>query len=298
MSNIFCPLTGIRLNDQEAKIHKNSALTFTYEFLPIGKAIIAMPTYMTFLNQRQFNHPDLAGICRNAFEDGIEPPMIDTGFLVNGIKNISIPKNIREKGNHLLKYMYKRGGRDFAEFNFQSVKDYPLVYADDAAEFNKIIENLNKRLLIRIGDTLGMAEHLVHYRDVTLSELGIAEIEKELPKIPMISLVNQEIETGDFEVDKIINYAKKLFFEEPQTMEKMRSACENLIYVLEPLRKQCEIFFGKNDTGDFFKIVNEFDIRHNKHTTKQIQYPEQLEWIFYSLLNTINTFIKLKTRMA
>ena len=77
----------------------------------------------------------------------------------------------------------------------------------------------------------------------------------------------------------------------------MRSACENLSYVLEPLRKDCEVLFTKSDTNVFFKIINDFDIRHNKNTTKQIEFPEQLEWIFYSLLNTINTYTKLKQRL-
>lgn len=57
------------------------------------------------------------------------------------------------------------------------------------------------------------------------------------------------------------------------------------------------MLFTKGDTNVFFKIINDFDIRHNKNTTRQIEFPEQLEWIFYSLLNTINTYTKLKQRL-
>ncbi len=52
-----------------------------------------------------------------------------------------------------------------------------------------------------------------------------------------------------------------------------------------------------SDTEDFFNIVNNFDIRHNKNRVKLINNEEQLEWIFYSLLNTINTYVKMKRKV-
>lgn len=112
----------------------------------------------------------------------------------------------------------------------------------------------------------------------------------------MIGSTIQQITTGDLQVDNKINFAKRFFFEEPQSMDKKRSAYENLRYILESLRKACESLFGKSDIHDFFKIVHEFDIQHNKNTTKQIQFSAQLEWIFYSLLNTINAYTKSAVR--
>ena len=79
-------------------------------------------------------------------------------------------------------------------------------------------------------------------------------------------------------------------------MEKMRSACETLMFVLEPLREELRVFF-KGDTEHFFNIVNNFCIRHNKERTKAIEMPEQFEWLFYSLLNTINTYVKIKGKL-
>jgi hypothetical protein len=193
--------------------------------------------------------------------------------------------------------MYKNEGNDYADFEFNSIRDYPLAYATGEEEFNKIIDHLENKYFIKIGNTLRMAGHRIVYQNVTLTDYGIKEVEKELPKIPMIGLVTQEISTGDQRIDSIINHAKKLFFEEPTTLDKMRSACESLSYVLEPLRTECEKLFTKRDVNDFFKIINEFDVRHNKNSTKQIQLPEQLEWVFYSLLNTINTYTKLKKKM-
>ena len=74
----------------------------------------------------------------------------------------------------------------------------------------------------------------------------------------------------------------------------MRSACETLSYILEPLREDLKNYFSQKDVSDFFQIVNTFDIRHNKYMTKNIVHIEQLEWVFYTLLNSINTFVKLK----
>lgn len=294
----FCPLTGRQLKADNSKIHEATAPVFSYEFKLIGKAKIALPTYQVFLTNRDFNHLDLAGICRNAFEDKVEPPLINTEFITNGIKSISVPKTIKEKGYHLLKYMYHRGGNHFADFEFSSPGDFTIPYATGEEEFNKIMTSLRDRNFIKIETDLGMSGHIVVYKGVTLTDLGIAEVEKELPNIPMIGLLNQTIATGTKEIDEKINHSKKLFFDDPENMEMKRSACETLIFILEPLRSECETLFSKGDISDFFKIVNEFDIRHNKDRIKQIQYPEQLEWIFYSLLNTINTYCKLKKKLS
>jgi len=297
MNILFCPLTGTQIKSDEGRVLPQVDGAYTYEYRLIGKARIALPTYLSFERTRDFKHYDLAGICRNAFEDGKEPPLIDTEFTTNGIKNILVPKTIREKADHLLKFMYKKGGKDSSDFEFVSLYDFTIAYATGEKEFNKIMRNLETRNLIQIDANLGMSGHTVVYRGVMITELGLAEVEKDLPNIPMISLVDQEIATGDAEIDSTINHAKKTFFDAPQSMDKMRSACETLSYVLEPLRKECESLFGQKDIDAFFSIVNSFDIRHNKDSTKRIQYPEQLEWVFYSLLNTINTYSKLSKRL-
>ncbi len=130
-----------------------------------------------------------------------------------------------------------------------------------------------------------------------MTSLGKEEAKKALPKMPLFGLISQTLTTGDEEIDAKINLARELFYTEPLSMDKMRSACETLIYILEPLRDSLKSYFGQKDVSDFFQIVNTFDIRHNKDSTKTIMYEEQLEWIFYTLLNTINTYSKLKRRV-
>ena len=68
--------------------------------------------------------------------------------------------------------------------------------------------------------------------------------------------------------------------------------------MLEPNRYDELKSLFEGDTEYFFRLVNEFNIRHNKVSTKKIEHEEQLEWLFYSLLNTINTFVKLKKKLA
>lgn len=292
-----CILTGFQF-EKPISIEPTLGPFISYDFVAVGKVNIALPTLIDLMNKREYKHPILAGICRNAFENKQEPPMITTEFILNDIKNIKYPKSFKEKYRHLLKYMYDRGGNDFKTFLLSSTRDYPICFSDDREEFQRIMEYLEKNYLIEWKNDQTYAGGVKTYWDVQLTDDGIEEVEKELPKIPMIGLVSQNIATGDSETDDKINHAKDLFFQEPQTTDRMRSACEALSYVLEPLRNDLKKYFIVKDTEDFFQLVNSFDIRHNKPHTKDIEHLEQLEWIFYSLLNTINAYTKLKKRLG
>jgi len=294
---LHCPLTGYQF-DQSVTIDETLGPVFGYQYSPVGKVQIALPTLMEFMNNRQYRHPILAGICRNAFELGVEPPLISRDFMDNGIKTIPYPKTFKEKVFHLMKFMYDKGGNDFKTFTFITSNDYPICYCEDHDEFRKVMEHLKDRYFIKCRNEQTIARGIKRYYEVELTDSGIVEVEKDLPNIPMIGLVDQRISTGDSETDDKINHAKDLFFQEPQTLDRMRSACETLSYVLEPLRQDLKKYLVAKDTEDFFHLVNTFDIRHNKEHTKDIEHPEQLEWIFYSLLNTISAYTKLKQRLG
>ena len=293
-----CILTGYNLN---SPIQLESVLEpyISYEHIAVGKAKIELPVLLDLMNTNQYKNPILAGICRNASENEQEPPIITTDFIQTEIENISFPKSFEEKWRYLLKYMYDKGGKDFKPIDFTSTKDYPVCFAESQEEFQQIIEALEEKKLLRWSDRRPARTGIVIYKNTYLTDpKGIDEVEKGLPKMPLVGLVNQEITTGDSKIDDNINHARKLFFQEPQDMGRMRSACETLCFVLEPLRKDLHNCFKSKDIEDFFQIVNKFDIRHNKEHTKNIEHSEQLEWIFYSLLNTINTYTKLKKRLG
>lgn len=207
------------------------------------------------------------------------------------------PKSFDEKSICLLRYIYENVGKNLETFTFSSTKNYSICFADTPDEFRRIMDLLEEKNLIRWSKKIPYLGGEIDYMDTKLTTGGIAEVEKDLPRVPMIGLVNQDISTGNKDIDDKVNYAKNLFFQEPTTADKMRSACENLAFVLEPLREDLKKYFILRDVNDFFQIVNTFDIRHNKEHTKSITHIEQFEWIFYSLLNTINAYTKLKQRL-
>jgi hypothetical protein len=291
-----CFLTALQFGNN-VQFENVNAPVLVYYFHPIGKAKFTLPVVIQLQNERKYKHPALAGICRNAFEMKEEPPLIDADFYNTGYKNVPYPKTFNEKCNHLLKLLYKTGGEDFKPRSLFSYVDYTVCYCEDENEFHRVVKYLKEKYLITIDHEIPLSQGRSRYNDILLTDDGIEEVQKELPKMPMIGLINQEISTGDYEIDEKINHAKQLFLQHPQTSDRMRSACETLSYVLEPMRKKLEKYFSSKDINDFFQIVNAFDIRHNKDHTKNIDYPEQLEWVFYSLLNTINTYSKLENRL-
>lgn len=233
----------------------------------------------------------LAGITRNRSIEN-KPPETITAAMVNNLMAQNIPYSFEAKARHFLKYLYDHGGKEYHSFEINCNCDSSIAYSSPT-EFGRIIKYLEGKGWIDKGSQyIGFAGV---FHGLTITELGISEVEKGKPKMPLFGLVSQEIATGDPSVDASIEQARKEFFNESTSFDCKRSACETLIYVLEPLRKELDGMFD-GDTEYFFRIVNEFSVRHNKASTKRINNEEQLEWIFYSLLNTINTYVKMKRK--
>ena len=293
----FCPLTNTRIDQNKIS---NIGQEIIYEHKITGKVKTTLPTFLALKNLRKnFPVDILTGICRNSFEEGIDPPLINSEFLNHGYKNFDYPKSFNEKCSYFLRFLYKNGGSDYKKFEIRSNLDYSICFCKDFEEFNRVLDKLQEEYFIESNRTNTLSRGIILYFGLRLTKYGIEEVEKELPKAPMVGLVDQYISIGDFETDEKINHAKKLFFEEPQNLDNMRSACETLSFVLEPLRKKLTPYFvSSKDTEEFFRIVNDFDVRHNKDYTKRIEHTEQLEWVFYSLLNTISIYSKLKTKIV
>jgi hypothetical protein len=134
----MCVLTGQSLYENTV-VDETIGPFATYISPAAGKVIIALPTLMAFENSEQFNHPVLAGICRSAYEQNVEPIMITQNFIDNEIKNIVHPKSFKEKWLHFLKVIYKKGGDNNKPFDIHSQKDYPICYSDDEEEFIRIL---------------------------------------------------------------------------------------------------------------------------------------------------------------
>lgn len=272
--------------------------TFEYYEQTVGNVKVTITAYNELMSG-DFDRYIIAGITRNAYEDNQDPPLLDSVFIRTGYKTLNPPIDFKEKVNRFLKYLYLHGGRENQKFELNSTMHFPLAYAEQE-EFTRIVEYLEKNNWINISRThrIGSMASQRVFMGVELTTWGMDEVEKQLPQIPLIGLVEQRITTGNFAVDERINHAKDLFFKDNATFDDKRSACETLSYVLEPLRNDLTTIFSSSDISDFFQIVNRFDIRHNKSTTINLIHEEQLEWIFYTLLNSINTFVKLKNKLG
>jgi hypothetical protein len=288
-----CAITGILIKPEE---YRNSLTTFTlsYETNYVGKVNITHPAYVELLHG-DFECSLIGGICLERTLQNKEPIMIDSNFIREGYKKENPPSTFDEKCNHFLKFLYKNGGNENKEFQLNSTIDFLKAFANPE-EFSRIVDYLENEGFISIrGNHKAPMGHFLN--GVKVTSEGKKEAIKSLPKMPLFGLVSQEIKSGNHEIDEKINHARKLFFDSSNTMDTKRSACETLSYVLEPLRENLKDNFNNSDVSFFFQLVNTFDIRHNKETTKTIIHEEQLEWIFYTLLNTINTYVKLEKKL-
>lgn len=295
MRIIHCALTGQQLKPS-IQLDESKTTFIEYEIGPIGIIKLDVEAYKEILNFNKTIKAKLTSVCRDINEDGSQIPYVTKEFIVRQLEDTIHPSSFQEKLLHFIKYLYKNGGKEFKDLNIMLSKDYSICFCEDGNEFKRIIEKCIDRNLVECKHPTFLAGGNIFYQGVKLTDFGIEEVEKTLPQMPMIDIANMQVATGDKLIDDKINHAKKLFFNKPQTMDNMRSACEAMSYILEPLRQDLKNYFASKDVESFFQIVNSFDIRHNKEFTNKIEHKEQLEWIFYTLLNTISTYIKLKQK--
>ena len=286
-----CPFTGFKLDPEEIKPVTGPFIEYETPF--VGKVKITLPAFDEIKNAP--NKYIIAGICLSRTIQHLEPLLIDSNFIQFKYKKEKPPEKFEEKCLLFLRNLYLTGGNENKSFTLRPQNNFALAFASPE-EFARIIDHVLSEYFITIGNTtVTTGESLGRiYNNTKLTTAGRTEASKSLPKLPMFSLINQNIQTGDKDTDNQINHAREIFFSEPMSIDNMRSACATLSYVLEPLRNDLNNFFNQKDIQDFFQIVNSFDIRHNKESTKNLIYQEQFEWIFYSLLNTITTYVKLK----
>lgn len=279
-----------------------------YRFSPIGQVIITHQAAMMLQAKNDAPmrrllpwHPVLAGICRNHFEEGNAPYQVTIDTLTQIANNTLTswyPKTFEEKVSHFLGYLLRRQNGQTAtkDANFYLGSE-ALAYAS-VEEFGKIIKNLIQRGFIT-WDRFDKDEgYPADFQLIALTNAGVQEATRLTPKADPFAAPHLLVNTGDAKRDKLVNHARQLFFQQHATLDDMRSACQSLSMALEPLREEMKPLFSNKDVSDFFEIVNDFDVRHNKDKTKQLYHPEQLEWIFNTLLNTIITYSKLKPKLA
>ena len=185
----------------------------TYEYYEeaVGKVKVTDIAYNELM-YGDFEKYIIAGITRNAYENKQEPPLINSQFIRHGYKELNPPMSFNDKSQRLLKYLYDHGGNENVSFELNSTIDFPLAYAEPEV-FSRIVGFLEKNNWIDISKTHkvgSMASQRV-FMGVELSIAGINKIEEDSSEIPLISLVEQRIKTGNVAVDEKINHAKDLF---------------------------------------------------------------------------------------
>lgn len=294
-NQIECPFTGISSTTDET----STFFETIYSNHVIGK--IKIPgTLLTMVPNRDYkkiNHI-ISGLSKNHFEKEKTAFEINSQLLEGGYKDHDYPKNFDQKALYLLKHFYDKGGDKYKSFEIRPGIDYALGFGEDAEEFVGMLRKLEDENFIDVSIERPDSAGNLMYLEIKLTKYGIEEIRDGLPPIPMSGLLEEAVYTGDEGIDAKIDHAKKMFFRSSSTMDDKRSACETLSFILEPIREDLKTCLVEKDVKDFFQIVNEFDIRHNKNHTKSLKYEEQLEWVFYSLLNSIICYYKLKTKLT
>jgi hypothetical protein len=152
----------------------------------------------------------------------------------------------------------------------------------------------------RFSKKQGQKEYVLKVNDILNEYYFQMTSEGQVLKLPeegLINLINKQTVPINQSTDERISHAVDMFFNRKASFEDKRSACKALADVLEHIRPDISQTELKEDVKDLFHIINTFTIRHNKKTTKEIQNEEFLDWIFYSLLNSIKTYQKLKIKI-
>jgi hypothetical protein len=287
-----CPITGIKIKSQDFQSNLPIENTYTYRVPPVGEVTLSHQAWL-ILERNAFPQKSIiAGYCRNIFDRKGNGPRIYTDFINEGYKSVDVPSSFDEKWTHLLEYLYEAGGKESQTFTLNSLADYTITYSPNPDEFNRIVEHLKLLNLIKYKSKDETNTSKVVFNQIALTIEGFEQAKKSLPSDPMIKLVREDFGLGDNETNEKVNHAIKLFHTD-SSMDNKRSACETLSFILEPLRNELKKEFN-GDTEDFFNIVNNFNIRHNKDRNKRIEHEAQLDWVFYGLLNTIRTYFLLK----
>lgn len=290
-----CVLTDLPLSKQDTVSITDAMVEYSTDL--IGAVQIPMSIYLELEAEVDKEKKlVLAGICKNRALSGDDVTYLNAEFISTGYKNINYPKDFEGKCLHFLKYLYQHGGKENLLKHLDSESYHTIAYAS-IEECSRIIQNLIDYEFLSCKQPNYLPGGAMIFYDVKMTTTGKIEAQKHLPQIPLFGLVNQDITMGNAQIDSKINHARTMFFDEPRTMDKMRSACETLIFIMEPLRKSFGRFQIEKDVDDFFHMVNKFEIRHNKNTTIKFVHEEQLEWLFYCLLSTINLYVKMNKKM-
>lgn len=284
-----CPITGIE--SKYLGMTKNNA--YVYQNSVVGKVEVTIYAYEMIEDLTESKKKIIAGYCRNG--NYSHDMVLITTDIVKSIDQLDFPKGFKQQKNHLLKRIFQSGNGDERQSkDYDCNKDFPIAYCDSPERMNRLMEALLNSDLIECVNPHSAFDNEL-YLEVCVTDQAEEQILFN-PDIYLTTELKRFISfTGIAKIDERIQAALDQFAK--HNIEAKKAACSILASVLEPIREDCKKYLDSKSVEDFFNIVNNFDIRHNKKTTKELIHPEQVEWVFYSLLNTINTYYKLSARL-
>jgi len=286
----ICPITGAN----SKFFYMTERNCYLYENRIIGKIELGLYAQMMIEDLTKSQKSLLAGYCRNEGFN-IEVPIITTE-LIGALDKLEFPKSFAQKRVHLLKRISKLGnGDERVTRDYDCNEDFPIAYCDGPDLLNRLLKSLLEKGLIECLNPYQAMEHGI-YLGVAITDEGESQVLFNPENILSIELNGLISLTGNSKNDERMQTALIQFNE--NSIEAKKAACAILSSVLEPIREDCKQYLDEKSVEDFFLIVNRFDIRHNKAAIKELIHPEQVEWVFYSLLNSINTYYKLRSRLS
>jgi hypothetical protein len=127
----------------------------------------------------------------------------------------------------------------------------------------------------------------------SLSETG--EIQETPPT--GLEIVFEETKTDDPKnIDDRMRLAISKYRRYSATLDEKKDAVRTLGDILEYLKKE-GITLPSKDDSDLFNILNNFDIRHHNRGQKG-EYDKEIwyDWLFYTLVASINLLLKFKNK--
>lgn len=160
---------------------------YDYYSKPVGRVKISGSAYVDIQGLDSLKKLNLAGICRNCFETGQEPPFILNGTIETILNTYDIPESFEEKKVKILEYLISKGGKEYKSCELKFDMDFPLIYGN-LEEFQRVIRSLKSEGHIT-GDPSTEGWH-----NVLPTESGIRLVEEPTPEEVNLSKILSEVE--------------------------------------------------------------------------------------------------------
>ena len=176
--NDFCIITKRKFDNTLKNYQAPNFDGFKYYFKPVGTVHITLAAEL-IIDRNNFNTSLIAGLCRCAYELKNPPPLIDSVLLNSLDSLIDIPRTFKEKYDHFLLMFYRTGGNEYKSRTIKVEDDYPLAFANDIFEFQRIIDLAISSEDLECSNKIETDQSgTIYYRDLRFTVNGLKKIDR------------------------------------------------------------------------------------------------------------------------